>query len=79
MKKIIYYTKELQKEHERRKKEKLIFDELDKLYMKKFDSYTLETLNMLAKKYNCNVNDIVVDDAYYVYVYYLNGKQIYWD
>lgn len=36
-------------------------------------------LDRLAKEYNVSPNDIWIDDAEYVYVYYLNDKQIYVD
>jgi hypothetical protein len=38
-----------------------------------------KTLNMLAKKHNCNIEDIEIIKTEYLYLYYLNGKYIYVD
>ena len=66
--KTIIYTKEMQWNKECQKFQKMFKPEPDK-----------GILDMLAKKYNCNIEDIEIDDAYFVYVYYLNDKQIYVD
>lgn len=71
--KTIIYTKEMQKAHEQRKEEKFIF------HGKRISPHILETLNMLAEKHNCNIEDIEIHDAYYLWFYFLNGEQIYID
>ena len=71
--KTVIYTKEMQKAVERKKRERLIH------HGKRIHKYTLETLNMLAEKHNCNIEDIELDDAYYMLFYRLNDEIIYFD
>lgn len=71
--KTIICTKEMQKEIEQKKAEKFIH------HGKRISQCTLDTLHMLAEKHNCNIEDIEIHDAYYMWVYYLNNEQIYMD
>lgn len=43
------------------------------------DRFTKETMRRLAKEYNCKPEDITVGDGEFLYIYYLDDKQIFAD